>query len=345
MLPSRALGGAAAVLALTLGAPAALASTKVDYGPLSHKRHEDGRGGVDEPEAAAADRLRGGPVGHPERDQGGQQPGLVVLRQVPVAVDAAEQVRGLLVEAQGGRQRVQVRRDHREGRRHPPARERDGERRQGAEDVRGQVEGLQDRLAARRWRCRSNTPKLPKGIKGNVDTVAGMRLQLSGGSSSAARAAVVADGGTPTRTGTPAFGCVPTTFPGALASSSGLYPNQILAAYGIAPLQAAGLQGQGLRLAIVGEAPTPAARRERVPLVLRDAGHRAEDPQRRQHQADPRELARRDGRLDGRAAALALRPLGAPAQRERRRRRRRSASWRCSPSRCRRRPTAPRCRT
>src|SRR4051794_24055397 len=57
------------------------------------------------------------------------------------------------------------------------------------------------------------TPKLPKGVKGNVDTVAGMRLQLSGGSSSAARAALVADGGTPTRTGSPAFGCVPTTSP------------------------------------------------------------------------------------------------------------------------------------
>ena len=37
-----------------------------------------------------------------------------------------------------------------------------------------------------------NTPKLPKGIKGNVDTVAGMRSQISGGSSSGAGAAVVA---------------------------------------------------------------------------------------------------------------------------------------------------------
>src|SRR3954453_351887 len=105
-----------------------------------------------------------------------------------------------------------------------------------------------------------NTPKLPSGISGNVDTVAGMRSQLSSGSSSSvARAAVVSDGGTPTRTGTPAFGCVPTMFPSALLSSSGLYPNQILTAYGIAPLQAAGLKGQGVGLAIVGEAPTPAA--------------------------------------------------------------------------------------
>src|SRR4051794_35704520 len=104
-----------------------------------------------------------------------------------------------------------------------------------------------------------NTPKLPSGINGNVDTVAGMNQQLSSGSSSSiARAAVVVDGGTPTRTGTPAFGCVPTMFPSALGSSSGLYPNQILTAYGIAPLQAAGLKGQGVGLAIVGEAPTPA---------------------------------------------------------------------------------------
>jgi kumamolisin len=102
-----------------------------------------------------------------------------------------------------------------------------------------------------------NTPKLPSGIKGNVDTVAGMRVQISGSSSSSARAAVVADGGTPTRTGTPAFGCVPAMFPSALGSSSGLYPNQILQAYGIAPLQASGLKGQGVKLAIVGEAPTP----------------------------------------------------------------------------------------
>jgi subtilase family serine protease len=104
-----------------------------------------------------------------------------------------------------------------------------------------------------------NTPKLPSGIKGNVDTIAGMRQQLSGGSSSSAQASVVVDGGTPTRTGTPSFGCVPAMFPSALSSGAGLYPNQILQAYGIAPLQAAGLKGQGARLAIVGEAPTPSS--------------------------------------------------------------------------------------
>ena len=102
-----------------------------------------------------------------------------------------------------------------------------------------------------------NTPKLPSGIKGNVDTVAGMRLQLTQGSSSAV--ARVAQGGTPTRTGTPDPGCTPASFPAALPSGRGLFPNQILTAYGIAPLHASGLQGQGARVAIVGEAPTVAA--------------------------------------------------------------------------------------
>ena len=112
------------------------------------------------------------------------------------------------------------------------------------------------------------TPKLPKGLKGNVDTVAGVRLTVKNASSSGgpvrgpvarAAGAPVYDGGTPTRTGTVGASCVGTTYPGVLASSSGLYPNQILSAYGIAPLQSAGLRGEGVRLAIVGEAPTPAA--------------------------------------------------------------------------------------
>lgn len=111
--------------------------------------------------------------------------------------------------------------------------------------------------SAGRFAMPAKTPKLPKGIKGNVDTVGGVRDQLSSGGSSSA--SIAAGGGTPTRTGTPDFGCAPSTFPAALASSAGLYPNQILTAYGIAPLHAAGIQGQGARLAIVGEAPTPAA--------------------------------------------------------------------------------------
>jgi subtilase family serine protease len=115
-----------------------------------------------------------------------------------------------------------------------------------------------------------NTPKLPKGMKGNVDVVAGMRLIVNHASSSRhaspparrvhRRAAASSfDGGTPTRTGTVGPSCLATTYPAALASSEGLLPNQILAAYGIAPLQGDGLRGQGARVAIVGEAPTPSS--------------------------------------------------------------------------------------
>ena len=57
-----------------------------------------------------------------------------------------------------------------------------------------------------------NTPKLPSGINGNVDTVAGMRLQLTSGVLEP-RGALVSDGGTPTRTGTPDPGCSEHDFP------------------------------------------------------------------------------------------------------------------------------------
>ena len=67
-----------------------------------------------------------------------------------------------------------------------------------------------------------NTPKLGSGLAGNVDTVSGLRLDvtthLSGNSSVSragqARAASVA-GGTPTRTGTISPGCATTTYPAA----------------------------------------------------------------------------------------------------------------------------------
>ena len=42
-----------------------------------------------------------------------------------------------------------------------------------------------------------------------------------------------------------------------MISTAGLFPNRILSAYGIDELQAGGLQGQGVRIAILGEAPTP----------------------------------------------------------------------------------------
>ena len=105
-----------------------------------------------------------------------------------------------------------------------------------------------------------NTPKLGSGLNGNVDTVSGLGLyvtQRASASSSVSSAQASVAGGTPTRTGTISSGCATTTYPAAVFSTVGLFPNQILSAYGIAQLQAGGLQGQGARLAILGEAPTP----------------------------------------------------------------------------------------
>jgi subtilase family serine protease len=105
-----------------------------------------------------------------------------------------------------------------------------------------------------------NTPKLASGLNGNVDTVAGLDLyvtQHASASSAVSSAQASIAGGTPSRTGTIDPGCAATAYPGAVLSSAGLFPNQILSAYGIAQLQAGGLQGQGARLAILGEAPTP----------------------------------------------------------------------------------------
>jgi subtilase family serine protease len=119
-----------------------------------------------------------------------------------------------------------------------------------------------------------DTPKLPKGLKGNVDTIAGMRLTVQQGKSStrgtsparpparslrAAAAAAPFDGGTPTRTGTAGPSCLDQTDPAIVAGTAGLFPAQLLAAYGITPLQAAGFRGQGVKLAIVGSGPTPTA--------------------------------------------------------------------------------------
>ena len=110
-----------------------------------------------------------------------------------------------------------------------------------------------------------DTPKLSSGLAGNVDTVSGLGLYVTEGlsaSSSVSRAgqalaATTVDGGTPTRTGTISAGCATKTYPSAVASTAGLFPNQILGAYGISSLQAQGLKGQGVRVAILGEAPTP----------------------------------------------------------------------------------------
>ena len=191
-----------------------------------------------------------------------------------------------------------------------------------------------------------NTPKLPSGIKGNVDTVAGMRVQLSseqlvgrarGGRGGRRDADADRDAGLRLR----ARRCSPPRWPRA----AGLYPNQILAAYGIAPLQAVGLQRPGRATGDRRRGADASRRREHVPLVLRDAGDDAEDPRRRRRSS--RSSRARSTRWSPRwwRPRSTPGPVGAPDQRERRRRRRRGLPARCLPSRCRRRPTARRCRT
>ena len=193
----------------------------------------------------------------------------------------------------------------------------------------------------------------PKGLKGNVDTVAGMRLTAEAGLIvGAARPGPSPVAGGPATTAAPrrgparaALGACRRPIPARSRRPRGLYPNQILTAYGIAPLQAAGLQGQGARLAIVGEAPTPAVDVNTFRSCFGAQGTALQDPQRRaikpilESSLDAMVVSMVAPQLD------ALRPLGPPDRRGRRRRRRRSASSSCSPRRSRRRRTARRCPT
>ena len=227
MLRRRTRTAAATVLAVLAGAPAALASS-VDYGPISHKGFKTVGAASTSLKLAAADRLRREPVGPAERGQVREQPGLFLLRQVPVTVDAAEQVRRLVLQAQVGRQHVQVQRGHGDGRRHPPARERDGQRRQGAEDVRDEVEGLQDQLGLEGGAAgeHAEAAEGDQGQRrhGRRDAPADLRRQLVGRRGPPSSPTAGRRRGPGRRTSAASR----RTFPAALASGSGLYPNQIL---------------------------------------------------------------------------------------------------------------------
>lgn len=70
----------------------------------------------------------------------------------------------------------------------------------------------------------------------DVDTVSGLGLYVTqrasaSSSVSSAQGLTSVAGGTPTRTGTIQPGCATTTYPAAVLSSAGLFPNQILSAY------------------------------------------------------------------------------------------------------------------
>jgi kumamolisin len=141
--------------------------------------------------------------------------------------------------------------------------------------------GRMERLFARQWllygtgsagtsvALPDGQPRIPKGLRGNVDVVAGSspflirrpllnqrsRVKVASGASAPIGGPYA--GGTPTRTGSVGTNCLATDDPAALAIPVGLFPNQVLTAYGIASLHRQGFRGQGVKLAVVGEAPTP----------------------------------------------------------------------------------------
>ena len=167
--------------ALIASAGAAVASsTSVDFGDISHKGLKDLGPASTGLKLSLELGLIANQQGHRERREGGEQSLLVELRPVPLAVDAAEEVRRHVVPAQRGRRRVQDLRRDRDGGRDAPARQRDDQHRERAEAVRHEVGSVRDRASPTRpWRCRSNTPKLGSGLAGNVDTVSGLGLYVT----------------------------------------------------------------------------------------------------------------------------------------------------------------------
>jgi kumamolisin len=137
-----------------------------------------------------------------------------------------------------------------------------------------------ERLFAQRWSLYATDspgmfvalpdgrPRIPNGLRGNVDVVAGaspfLGLVLIPARPGAVQITKVKPvpnpgqfaGGTPTRTGTVAPNCLTSANPAVLASHVGLFPDQLLTAYGIAPLHQQNLKGQGVKVAIVGQGPT-----------------------------------------------------------------------------------------
>ena len=124
----------------------------------------------------------------------------------------------------------------------------------GTADLRHVVGALPHGGRRRARRAAGLPPRLPRGLAGNVDIVAGLRQVVL-----EPRASAAAASGSPIRTGTIAASCLGESHPSVVAGHAGLFPNQLLTAYGVAPLRASGLEGQGARVAIVGEAPTPLA--------------------------------------------------------------------------------------
>ena len=144
----RCAGPGSALAAIAGAAPrGALGRRLLDEGRL--RRHltqgpEEPGARLDRAEAVAAARDDRQPAGHRQRREGGEQPLLLDLRQIPDAVLAAEQIRRLVVAAQRGHGRVQALRGQRDGRRDASARRCDDQHQERPEAVRDEVEPLCD---------------------------------------------------------------------------------------------------------------------------------------------------------------------------------------------------------
>ena len=249
------------------------------------QRLQEGRRGVDEQQAAAADRPRREHLGPPEGREVGKQPVVGLLRQVPVAVDAAEQVRRDVVGAERRGQRLQVPGDHGQGRRDPPAGERD------------RLVGKAQKMFGTKWTSTTRPRATSRRAAGEHAEAAeghqgqrrhGRRHARCRSSRHAARRARAAPRWSPTAARRPAparrRSVRPDHVPSALASSEGPVPEpdpdrlRDRAAAGGRPA------GQGARLAIVGEAPTPPPTSTSSATASATAGNVAEDPQRRRIQ-------------------------------------------------------------
>ena len=163
---------------VALGAAPSEAAAKVNYGPISHKGlHKVG---------AASTSLKLRPPARPGREQlgpaeggeVGEQPVVVVVRQVPVAVEAAEQVRRVVVEAQGRRERVQVEERQGHGRRDPPARERDGVASARRRRCSGRSGPTTRRPRVDVSRCRSTRRSCRRGSRATSTRSPGMRYSV-----------------------------------------------------------------------------------------------------------------------------------------------------------------------
>ena len=193
--------------ALVAAPPAAAAS--VDYGPISHKGLRSAGAASPGLQAHAAAGAQGRQLRH-QSARSRRRPELVLVRPLPVAVVAGLEVRRDVVGAQRGRRRVQALRQQGHGRRHASAHDRHDLDQDRAEAVRDEVGALPHRPPrASSSRCRWTRRSCRRGMAGNVDVVAGLRLNVSQSSASSAQA-----GGTPTRTGTrradlPRHGAIP----------------------------------------------------------------------------------------------------------------------------------------